>query len=104
MLNQRLRNLTTNKLHTCMDDLYKDIETLVGVRGIMTHQLPNALTAMEPWLKSQLPERFFDGQFDRTHTGETPIEPMTDYEQAFFWKRFAELLHPLANLGKQINS
>jgi len=99
MLNQRLRNLTTHRLHTYVGDVYEDIETLIGVRGIMTHQLPNALTAMEPWLKSKLPERFFDGQFDTTHTGETHIEPMTAAEQAEFWKRFGALPHPFSNLG-----
>jgi len=99
MDNQRLRNLTTGRLHTKMEDIYKDVEFLTGAEGVFTHQLPNAFRAMRPWLRERVTdERFWDGLHDATHEGETAIEPMTDEEQAEFWKRYGELPHPFAAL------
>jgi len=101
MENQRLRNLTTERLHTQMEDVYKDIEFLTGVPGIMTHQLPNAVRALTPWLKEKLTDpRFWDGEFDQSHDGTTDIEPMNDAELAEMMKRFGELPSPLA--GKEV--
>lgn len=45
---QRVRNLTTGRLHTKMDDIYEDIEFLTGEKGIMTHMLLRAREAMMP--------------------------------------------------------
>ena len=47
---QRIRNLTTGSLHTDMDHVYKDIEYIVGEKGIMTHMIPNACSSLEPYL------------------------------------------------------
>lgn len=97
MNNQRLRNLTTGFLHTKMADIYEDIEFLVGQRGIMTHHLPNANRALEPWLREQIADqRFWDGVCDGSHTGETAIEPMNEAAKAEFWKRFEALPSPFA--------
>ena len=86
---QRLRNLTTGILHTTMSDVYADIEWLVGVKGIMTHMLPSACRALEPWLRQKLSDqRLFDSQYDPLHVGDTPINPMDSYEQGEFWKRY----------------
>lgn len=60
----RLRNLTTGILHTEIGHVYEDIENLTGTKGIMTHQIPNAIRAMLPWLKVKLKdEQFWDSKF-----------------------------------------
>lgn len=98
---QRLRNLTTHKLHTEMGHIYQDIEFLTGMEGIFTHMIPNAMRALAPWLQEKvLDQRFWDGEFDVTHVGEYPIEPMTDEERSEFMKRYGELPSPL--FGKKV--
>lgn len=98
---QRIRNLTTHRLHTKMEDIYRDIEFIVGEEGIMTHMLPNAVGAMTPYLKEQITDpRFWDDQFDPTHVGEVELLPMTLRDQQEFWKRYGELPSPFANFGK----
>jgi len=82
-----------------MDDIYKDVEFLTGETGVMTHQLPNAFRAMQPWLREKVTEeRFWDGEFDTTHEGETAIEPMSDEDRRAFWGRYAQLPSPFASL------
>lgn len=77
--NQQLRNLTTGRLHTKMEDIYADLEYLTGMEGLMTHMLPDANDSVQEHLKAQLPdERFWDGKYDTTHTGETNVEPMPE--------------------------
>jgi hypothetical protein len=108
---QRIRNLTTGRLHTNMDDIYKDIEMITGESGIMTHMLPNVMRAMEPWLKvimnkrtgdADTDERFFDGKYDVTHTGDVPFPSMSKEEKAEFWKAYGEL--PSLLEGKKVIS
>jgi len=99
MKNQRLRNLTTGILHTKVQDIYMDVEYLVGERGVMTHMLPNMFRAITPWLKQRVTEaRFWDEKFDVTHDGDTEIEPMTELDRKEFWDRYQKLPHPFANL------
>ena len=94
---QRLRNLTTGRLHTKMGHIYQDMETLTGMEGIFTHMIPNISRAMEPWLKEQVKdERFWDDEHDTTHVGNYDIEPMTKDEQTLVMKRYGELPHPFA--------
>lgn len=96
MNNQRLRNLTTGRLHTKMEHIYQDLEYLTGAPGIMTHQIPNANRALKPWLQERVTEpRFWEEAFDVTHEGETEIAPMTVEERAQFFERYAELPSPL---------
>lgn len=84
-----------------MEHIYEDVEYLVGFKGVMTHQLPNAWRAMQAWLKSRvLDTRFWDDQFDTTHQGEVEIQPMTKEEQDQFWKRYGALPSPLDAIGK----
>lgn len=98
---QRLRNLTTGRLHTQMGDIYEDIEFLTGEQGVMTHMLPRAVKAMEPWLRVRIPdERFWDDAYDPAHIGEFAIEPMFSDERADFWKRYGDMPSPLA--GKEV--
>lgn len=97
---QRLRNLTTRKLHTTVADVQEDYEFLTANDGIMTHMIPNVYLAVEPWLKEQVDDpKFWNGEHDPDHTGDYPIEPMTVDEQAEMFKRYEALPHPFAKLG-----
>lgn len=97
---QRLRNLTTGRLHTKMEDIYADIEILTGERGVMTHMLPNACRAAGQYLREKAPDaRLWDGLYDVTHVGEIDIPPMNTEEVGAFWRRYEELPNPLARLG-----
>lgn len=92
---QRLRNLTTRRLHTQMADIYADIEYLTGAEGIFTHMLPNAVQALEPYLREKAPDpRLWDGKFDETHTGEVDVPPMAGEDLKQFWQRYAALPSP----------
>jgi len=102
---QRLRNLTTGILHTDMSHVYLDIEYLVGIKGIMTHMIPNALKALKPYLMKKCTDpRFWDDKYDKdkTHIGEFDIEPMNETEQKEFWERYNKLPSPLE--GKKVIS
>ena len=89
---QRLRNLTTGKLHTSVEHVYQDIEYLTGEAGIMTHHVPNATLALEPFLREKLlDERFWDERFDPTHVGDVAIVPMTEDESEAIFERFRAL-------------
>ena len=86
---QRLRNLTTGRLHTKMADIYQDIEYITGERGVMTHMLPDATKALLPYLREKAPEsRFWTGGYDPSHLGEIDIPPMNSDERSEFWARF----------------
>lgn len=94
---QRLRNLTTGRLHTEMDHIYLDIELLTGMKGVMTHMLPNIMRAMMPWLREQVTDsRYWDEEYDTTHGGNYQIQPMSEIEQKAMLKRYSELPHPFA--------
>lgn len=94
---QRLRNMTTGRLHTNIGHIYEDIYTLTGSPGVMTHMMPNALRAMTPWLRQVAPdERLWDGEYDTSHTGEIDVPVMTEDERSEFFRRFGELPSPLA--------
>lgn len=86
---QRLRNLTTGILHTTVDDVYVDIETLTGAAGVLTHQIPAAIRALNPFLRAHVHDpRFFDGKLDASHTGQIDIRPMDGAAQEAFWSIF----------------
>jgi len=96
---QRLRNLTTGRLHTDMGHIYQDIELLTGMGGGMTHMIPNVMRAMTPWLKDQVTEsRLWDGEFDTNHMGEIDIDPMSEAEQKLMLERYSELPSPFGML------
>ena len=99
---QRLRNLTTGRLHTKMEDIYADIERLTGAEGVMTHQLPNACRALEPYLREKVTDaRFWDGEYDTTHTGEIDVPPMDEAAQKAMWERYGAMPSLLASIGAQ---
>lgn len=95
---QRLRNLTTGRLHTQMDHIYQDLELLTGEPGIMTHMIPRVMRAVEPWLREQVKEpRFWDGEFDTEHTGEIDLPTPSVEDRKAMFERFAAMPNPLAN-------
>ena len=98
---QRLRNLTTGRLHTEMGHIYQDLGMIVGDDGLMTHMLPRVMRAIEPWLREQVTDpRFWDGEFDKTHVGELPLRAMTAQESSAALARYAAMPNPLA--GKDV--
>lgn len=98
---QRLRNLTTCRLHTEVGHIYEDIDTLTGTPGVMTHMLPNAMRSMEPWLREVAPDdRLWNGEYDPSHVGDIAVPVMTHEERAAFFQRFNELPSPLE--GKKV--
>lgn len=100
---QRLRNLTTGILHTKMGDIYEDLEWITGEPGIMTHMIPRAMKAVEPWLRENVNEaRFWDGKFDTTHIGDFELKPMSKDESKDMFARYIKMPNPLE--GKKVIS
>lgn len=92
---QRLRNLTTGRLHTEMGHIYQDIEFFTGEKGVMTHMLPNAMSALKPHLQEQFKEeRLWDGEYDPSHKGSVDAAPMNPEQVQAFWERY-KVLPPL---------
>lgn len=93
---QRLRNLTTGRLHTEVGFIYEDIEYLTGEKGIMTHMLPRAMRALEPALRDQVKDaRFWEDKYDTTHTGDVDVRPLNADEMAAFWAAYNAQPNPL---------
>lgn len=93
---QRLRNLTTGRLHTDVGHIYEDLEAIMGEPGLMTHMLPRAMRAVEPWLREHITdERFWDGEWDSTHTGEYAIPEPTECDRAAMLQRYRAQPDPL---------
>ncbi len=93
---QRLRNLTTGRLHTEIGFVYEDIEHLTGVKGIMTHMMPRAMRALEPALRERVKDaRFWEDKYDTTHTGDIDVPPLDDDELIAFWSAYEAQPNPL---------
>lgn len=98
---QRLRNLTTGRLHTEMGHIYEDLGAITGETGLMTHMLPRVLRAVEPWLREHVTEvRFWDGSYDPAHTGEIDLPEPTEADRAAMLERYLAQPNPLA--GKTV--
>ena len=96
-----MRNLTTGRLHTGIGDVYSLIDFITQSPGVMTHMIPRAMRAIDPWLRSKVTdERFWDDEYDTTHIGEFDLPHMTQDEAREFWRLFTDQLDPL--FGKQI--
>jgi len=94
---QRLRNLTTKRLHTQMGDVYEDIEYITGMKGIMTHMIPNAMRSLEPWLIEKVTDKeYWDGEYSPELTGEFEIKPMDENDKNLFIQRYSNMKHPFA--------
>ena len=96
---QRLRNLTTGRLHTKMDHIYEDLGLITGESGLMTHMLPRAMRACEPWLREHISDqRFWNDQYDITHTGEFTIPEPTAEDRKVMFQRYCDQPNPPPNL------
>jgi hypothetical protein len=90
---QRLRNLTTGRLHTEMSHIYEDLGWITGEQGLMTHMLPRVMDAVEPWLKESVTDpRFWDGEYDTSQTGEYELPEPTKDERSVMFQRFKAML------------
>jgi len=98
---QQLRNLTTGRLHTNMGDIYSLIDFITQSPGVMSHMIPRAIRAIDPWLRGKVTdERFWDGEYDPKHDGEIDLPHMTLDEKVDFWRMFNDQPDPLE--GKQV--
>ena len=88
--NQRLRNLTTGKIHTNFDDVVEDLQKIFGDKYKTTSMTAGALNnAIRPWLMAQgLDDRFWDGRYDVTHTGTTQLHTPTPDEREEIGQRY----------------
>lgn len=88
---QRIRNLTTGKLHTSMANVQEDIDWIAGY-GTFTHQIPDALKLISPWLMDNLRDpRLFNGKYDPHHLGTLQISCMSDTEKEEFSERMGTI-------------
>ena len=86
---QRLRNLTTGRLHTDIGHVYEDLETIIGDKGLMTHMLPGVMRAVDPWLRANVrDERFWNFEYDTNHVGEYDLPDPTDYDREAMFERY----------------
>lgn len=93
---QRLRNLTTGRLHTNIGHVYEDLELITGQSGFMTHMLPRVARAVEPWLREHVEDqRFWYDEYDPTHTGEYPLPEPTADDRAAMFERYKAQPNPL---------
>lgn len=98
---QRLRNLTTGRLHTDITYVYEDLEEITGEKGLMTHMLPRVARAIEPWLRTHVTDpRFWDGEWDTTHTGEYELPEPTKEDRAAMFELYKAQPNPL--VGKNV--
>lgn len=98
---QRLRNLTTGRLHTNIDCIYKDLEIITGQTGLMTHMLPRAVGAITPWLRKHVTDaRFWNGEYDPSHTGDYALPEPTEADRAEMFELYKAQPNPLD--GKEV--
>lgn len=105
MEKQRLRNLTTGKLHTDISFIYQDLEYITGMQGLMTHMLPNVMRAVMPWLKTKVNDsEYWDDKYSPELTGEYDIRPMNDEEKKEMFSMYQSMPHPFEQLGSKHKS
>lgn len=98
---QRLRNLTTKRIHTNSKHIPEDIAYLTKLDQPSSHQIPNAYNAILPWLREKTPDpRLWNGKYDPAHTGDIDLQPMTSSEQAGFIIRYLTMSDIFASLGR----
>lgn len=87
---QRLRNLTTRRLHTKMSHIYQDLETILGKTDLTTDELPMARQACEPWLKEHVTDpRFWDSKYDTTHVGDLNLPTPSEADRKAMLERYS---------------
>lgn len=86
---QRLRNLTTGRLHTQMQHIYDDLGRITG-QEVMEHIRERAINAVEPWLRQVVSdERFWNGEYDPEHVGELELPDPTEEDRQLMTERFS---------------
>jgi len=79
---QRLRNLTTRRLHTHIGDVCEDLETILAT-PIAIEEIAIGIRAITPWLKKQdLPSTYWDDSKDQRNQSIYYLEDMSAEEQA----------------------
>ena len=93
---QRLRNLTTGRLHTEMGCIYEDLGLITGQQGLMTHMLPRAAKAIQPWLKEHVKDaRFWEDKHDTSHVGTIELPDPTEEDRQAMEDRYFAQPNPL---------
>ena len=93
---QRLRNLTTGILHTDIGCVYEDLGMLIGINGLMTHMLPRAMNAVEPWLREKVVDpSFWDDKYDPDHSGDYDLPGPTEEDRRLMLERYRAAPDPL---------
>jgi len=81
-----------------MEHIYEDLGIITGETVLMTHMLPRAMRACEPWLREHVTDpRFWDGEYDTTHSGELELPTSSEADRKAMFKRYAAQPNPLAN-------
>jgi len=84
-----------------MEHIYEDLGIITGETGLMTHMLPRAMRACEPWLREHVTEpRLWDGKYDTTHTGELELPTSSEADRKAMFERYAAQPNPLE--GKEV--
>lgn len=79
-----------------MGHIYEDLGTITGETGLMTHMLPRAMRAVEPWLRDNITDpRFWDGEYDTTHIGEVELPMPNAADREAMFERYAAQPNPL---------
>ena len=67
----------------------------------MTHMLPRVMRSVEPWLREHVTDpRFWEDEYDTTHTGEYELPEPTDSDRAAMLERYMAQPNPLE--GKDV--
>jgi hypothetical protein len=95
---KRIRNLTTGILHTCIDDVYRDLAAIVGVDDLMTHQLPRVRECVLPWLqeKTKNDAAFWDKDIQIEADFEINLSEPSEAERAVMLENYKAMPDPLA--------
>lgn len=93
---QRLRNLTTGRLHTDIGCVYEDLGWITGQDGLMTHMLPRALEAVTPWLREHVTDpRLWEDKYDPSHVGNYDLPTPNESDRQAMIERYFAMPNPL---------
>jgi hypothetical protein len=90
--------MTTGRLHTSIEHVYSDLELITGLSGLVTHMLPRASKAVEPWLRVHVTDpRFWDNRHDPSHTGELRLPEPTETDRKLMMQLYFDQLNPFSD-------
>lgn len=89
---QRLRNLTTDILHTNNEDVENDLGEILGIGDALPHfMVAKMIPSIRDFLaKNLLDKRFWDNKHDIHHIGMITISKPTDSELGKIWAFYNE--------------